>query len=100
MGVFAHTHIIIMPGLMQWVASNNHHLVSEAIYCRYGACSLKSVTTTLGLLFSWLHMQCTALHSSYHIGEPSFIPKICTPIDIIPYSTVRYNTYGTPALCI
>ena len=36
---------------------------------------LKSVTTTLGLLFSWLHM----LHSSYHLREPSLIPKLCTP---------------------
>ena len=41
-------------------------------------CSLKSLTTTLGLLFSWLHIY-TALHSSYHIGEPSLIPKLLLP---------------------
>ena len=40
--------------------------------------SLKSVTTTPGLLFSWLHNY-TALHSSYHIGEPSLIPKLPLP---------------------
>ena len=32
-------------------------------------CSLKSVITTLGLLFSWLHMlHCTVY--SYYFGEP------------------------------
>ena len=39
MGVFMHTHnfIIIMPGLNASGLQSNHHLVSEAIYCRYGA---------------------------------------------------------------
>ena len=41
-------------------------------------CSLKSVTTTLCLLFSWLYTY-TALHSSYHIEEPSLIPKLLLP---------------------
>ena len=31
-----------------------------------------------GLLFSWLHNY-TALHSSYHIGEASLIPKLLLP---------------------
>ena len=44
------------------------------MYCRY---DLKSVTTTLGLLFSW--PQYAALHSRYHFGEPSLIPKLRTP---------------------
>ena len=33
---------------MEWVVSNNHHLVSEAIILQVW-CNLKSVTTTLGL---------------------------------------------------
>ena len=40
---------------------------------------LKFVTTTLGLLFSWLYTYYTAMHSSYHIGEPSLIPKLLRP---------------------
>ena len=37
---------------------------------------LKSVTTTLGILFSWLGIL-AALNNSYHIGEPRMISYSC-----------------------
>ena len=55
-----------MAGLNACGLQSKRHLVSEAIIIIILQvwCSLKSVTTTLGLLFSWLHNY-TALHSSY-----------------------------------
>ena len=53
------------------------HLVSGAIIIIIILkvwCSLISVATTLSLLATY-----TALHSSYHIGEPSIIPKLLLP---------------------
>ena len=52
-----------MAGLNACGLQSKRHFVSEAIIIIILQvwCSLKSVTTTLGLLFSWLHNY-TALH--------------------------------------
>ena len=51
---------------------------------------LKSVTTTLGLLFN-----CAALHSSYHFGEPSLIPSNRTKCKYMIVS--RKTNLSTPS---
>ena len=57
------------------LSEGSHNIIKLQVWC-----SLKSVTATLSLvlLFSWLYTY-TALHSSYHIGEPSLIPKLLLP---------------------
>ena len=42
------------------------------------ACGPKICEDNSGLIVCWLHNY-TALHSSYHIGEPSLIPKLLLP---------------------
>ena len=53
----------------------SHNIILQVWY------SLKSVTTTLGFLFSWLHNY-TALHSSITLGNLASFPS---------YSCIVYN---------
>ena len=62
MGMFAHTLIIIMPGLN---ARGLQSVTMHYVYILWSYC-LAGYTYT-------------ALHSSYHIGEPSLIPKLLLP---------------------
>ena len=60
MGVFVHMLIIILPGLnahglQSWLLITPLSELSHNIIILQVWCSLKSVTTTLGLLFNWLH---------------------------------------------
>ena len=75
MGMFTHTHnfIIIMPGMNAVgckvsFSSNNHHLVSEAMYCRYGAVYKVKICDHYSRLIVLLATY-AALHSSYHFGH-------------------------------
>ena len=57
-----HSKLLITP-----LSECSHNIIILQVWC-----SLKSVTTTLCLLFSWLHI----LHCTVYSWEPSINPKL------------------------